>query len=40
VAILPLIEHKWLRWSHDKHNAGRHNMLKFRVMAKHILYAT
>ena len=33
VAILPLIKHKWLIWSRDKHNTERHNMLRFKVMA-------
>ena len=33
VAILPLTEDKWLKWSCDKHNTERHNMLRFRVMA-------
>jgi len=33
VAILPLIEHKCLKWSRDKHNTERHNMLRFRVVA-------
>jgi len=33
VAILPLIEHKWLQWSHDQHNTERHNTLWFKVMA-------
>ena len=33
MAILPLVEHKCLKWSCDKHNTGIHNMLRFRVMA-------
>ena len=33
VAILPLIEHKWLKCSRDKHNTERHYVLRFRVMA-------
>jgi len=33
VAISPLIEHKWLKCSRDKHNTERHNLLRFRVMA-------
>jgi len=32
VVILPLIEQKRLKWSCDKHNAERHNTLRFRVM--------
>jgi len=40
VAILPLIDHKWLKWSRDKHNKERHKMLRFRVMVQPILYAT
>ena len=28
----PLTEHKWMKWSRDKHNTQRHNILKFRVM--------
>jgi len=33
LAILPLIEHKWLKCSRDKHNTERHYMWRFRVMA-------
>jgi len=33
MAILPLVEQKWLEWSRDKHHIERHNMLRFRVMA-------
>jgi len=33
VAILTLNEHKRLKWSRDKHNTERQNMLSFRVMA-------
>jgi len=40
MAILRLTEHKWLKWSGDKHNTERCNMLRFRVMALPILYAT
>jgi len=33
VAILPLIEHTWLKWSRDQHNTERHNnMLRFKVL--------
>jgi len=32
VAILPLIEHKWLKELRDKHNIERHNAVRFRVM--------
>jgi len=38
MAILPLIEHKWLQWSHVKHDMERLNMLRFRVMAQLIPY--
>jgi len=30
VAILPLIEHKWLRWPRDDHHTERRNTLRFR----------
>jgi len=33
VVILPLIKHKQLKWSCEKRNIERHNMLRFRVMA-------
>jgi len=33
MAILPLIEHKWLKWSHNTNHIERHNMLRFKVMA-------
>jgi len=33
VAILTLIEYKWLKWSREKYNKERHNMLWLRVMA-------
>jgi len=33
VGILPLITHKWLKWSRDKHNTERHKLLRFTVMA-------
>jgi len=26
VAILPLIEHKWLNWSREKHNTETQNV--------------
>jgi len=26
VAILPVIEHKWLKWSREKHNLERQNV--------------
>jgi len=32
VAILPLIQYKWLKWSREKHNTERHNMLRFGVI--------
>jgi len=33
VAILPLIEHKCLKWSCEKHITERRNNVGFRVMA-------
>jgi len=31
-AILPLVEHNWLKWSHDKYNLQRRdNGLGFRL---------
>jgi len=32
LAILPLIEHKWLKWSREKHNVKKYKILRFRVM--------
>ena len=44
VAVLPFsfIEHKWLKWSCDKHNKNteRHNVLMFKSWLKPIPYAT
>jgi len=33
MGMLPLIEHKWVKWSRDKHDTERHKMLRFRFMA-------
>jgi len=33
VAILPSMEHKWLKWSHHMHNTELHNILRFILMA-------
>jgi len=30
-AILPLVEHDWLKWSHDEHHMQRENGLEFKV---------
>jgi len=32
MAILPLNEHNWLKWSCDKHNRERRNTWRFRVI--------
>jgi len=32
VAILPLVEHDWLKWSRDKYNTERDNILGIEVM--------
>jgi len=40
VAILPLVEDYCLKWSHDKYNTERDNMLRFRIMVLLIFHAT